>query len=453
MRFVDPSGHNAEQIAYIAEKNNVTPGVAKDMYEADLRSGQNNYGAFDNTSVTGGSSGTGGATAKQAAMNAAVNNSISNAQASHQSYIQWLDQEEKNNLPPVGPATTNPAPTSAAPPIAALASVPSSPHTTQLTSAQIQSGTRTTIYLPTQFSGYVETYGYIISGQTYLANGERVPVGTIVSVSGSFFELLENGSGTLTNKPSVIIDPTTSLTYYNSNSLPMPTQAYLHYYENERQKAAGNYSRATNTYERDLAHLLMSQAHVSAYDILWRNQQGLVGGKYYDVPLFNQGTTSICWAFCQVMVEAYINNETIDNTTATNRAISIAQEAAYRRYIARGHTDRNARLASRTRVSWDVGDMPPCESADSLLAALGEGPAYALYRDLTSHGTHLVVITGYAYAEGHPTLVLTNNPWEARGIQTEAEFAKGWVPQPTHGSVYSFGYTGNSWFAGIFIPK
>ena len=52
MRFVDPSGHNAELIHYIAQKNDVDLGVAKAMLEADQRSGQNNYGAFDNAPST-----------------------------------------------------------------------------------------------------------------------------------------------------------------------------------------------------------------------------------------------------------------------------------------------------------------------------------------------------------------------------------------------------------------
>ena len=49
----------------------------------------------------------------------------------------------------------------------------------------------------------------------------------------------------------------------------------------------------------------------------------------YDVPLYKQRNLSLCWAFCQVMMESYTSGTTLKQKDARARAIEIAQ--AYHR--------------------------------------------------------------------------------------------------------------------------
>ena len=108
MRFFDPSGHNAQQIAYISDKYGVDLGTASAMYNHDMESGNNQYGAFDtitgSSSTTQASSSSGhdalweqSAAARQKAINDAIAHSIAQAEASQQSYLEWLEQEAEKN--------------------------------------------------------------------------------------------------------------------------------------------------------------------------------------------------------------------------------------------------------------------------------------------------------------------------------------------------------------------
>ena len=45
---------------------------------------------------------------------------------------------------------------------------------------------------------------------------------------------------------------------------------------------------------------------------------------YYDVPIYNQNGYSLCWAFCQVMIEDYQSGRIRNNSQATERAIEIS---------------------------------------------------------------------------------------------------------------------------------
>jgi hypothetical protein len=62
-------------------------------------------------------------------------------------------------------------------------------------------------------------------------------------------------------------------------------------------------------------------------------------------------------------------------------------------------------------------------SKDTLQDNLADGPLYARYASSTV--AHILVVTGAVSAEGHISLVTTNNPWGDKNIQTFDEFING----------------------------
>ena len=136
----------------------------------------------------------------------------------------------------------------------------------------------------------------------------------------------------------------------------------------------------------------------------------------YDVPLYNQNDSNLCWAFCQVMVEDYQNGVIHSNSDATEMAIEIAK------------------LYHNTADDWDKGGWPTncaeydsfdipvfAEGIDSLQklcnVLIQHGPIYAVY---SREGTgHIVVVTGVDLLLG---VVITNNPWGRSGAQAYDAF-------------------------------
>ena len=155
--------------------------------------------------------------------------------------------------------------------------------------------------------------------------------------------------------------------------------------------------------------LLVATITVAAITLTSSERQVETSGIKYDVPLYNQGLTSMCWAYCQVMVESYQNGETLSQKDADKRAKEIA--------IARNGVD-----------NWNRGGYPSnmgasinVENINDLYDALNEnGPLYAYYS--SKKVAHLVVVTGVDVDKG---IVYTNNPWGVRGEQSFSEFQSG----------------------------
>ena len=137
---------------------------------------------------------------------------------------------------------------------------------------------------------------------------------------------------------------------------------------------------------------------------------------YYDVPLYSQGGLNLCWAYCQVMVEAYQSNTKLTQKEADARAKEIA-------------------IKRNGAENWNSGGMPSnkgkgidVSNIEELYNALIEngGPLYALYRSDYSPG-HLVVVTGVNLTRN---IVYTNNPWNVRGEQSFSAFQNGVARYP-----------------------
>ena len=140
----------------------------------------------------------------------------------------------------------------------------------------------------------------------------------------------------------------------------------------------------------------------------------------YSVPLYNQGNRSLCWAYCQVMVECYYSGKKISQWQANKRAKQIAIDV-------NGETN------------WDSGGWPTNRGERIEISNIQElfdiiaqnGPVYAYYwngKTGEDSAAHLVLVTGVDLRRNK---VYTNNPWGVRGAQSFSAFqsgvAKSWL--------------------------
>ena len=139
---------------------------------------------------------------------------------------------------------------------------------------------------------------------------------------------------------------------------------------------------------------------------------------YYDVPICEQAEgLGLCWAYCQVMTEAFDYSEDLSNDEADVRAISIAQKV----------------FGSKDKQKWNKGSYPRNKklfpvyeryitSISVLYRMLKEnGPMYAYYKK--GQDAHYVVVTG---VDVKNNIVYTNNPWGIKGEQTFEDFLNGY---------------------------
>ena len=134
----------------------------------------------------------------------------------------------------------------------------------------------------------------------------------------------------------------------------------------------------------------------------------------HDVPLYSQGTTSLCWAYSQVMVEDYQTKTTRTKKEADKRAKEIAISV---------HSPDNW-----NKGGWptNAGEWRSINNIGDLYEVVKSGPVYGYYSGTDS--AHLVVITGVNLLRGE---VYTNNPWGIAGVQTYEEFLKCFAGGPT----------------------
>jgi hypothetical protein len=129
---------------------------------------------------------------------------------------------------------------------------------------------------------------------------------------------------------------------------------------------------------------------------------------YYNVPLYCQGKTKLCWAYCQVMIESYQKKITISQKEADERAKEIAIDV---------HGE-----------SWNKGGWPTNLGEAVIVTNILQlylilsinGPVYAYYSNGKTHH-HLVVVTG---VDIDNNIVYTNNPWGIQGEQSFESFKK-----------------------------
>lgn len=150
-----------------------------------------------------------------------------------------------------------------------------------------------------------------------------------------------------------------------------------------------------------------------AWYLLWLGDCKACKAEYstkHNVPLYEQGKTSLCWAYCQTMIESFQSSKKLSTQKADERAkqLAIAQN---------GEENWN-------RGAWptNLGEYQTISSINDLFNIVSNnGPVYAYYAN-DSVNAHLVVVTGVNLKKG---IVYTNNPWGVRGKQTFSEFSAG----------------------------
>ena len=124
----------------------------------------------------------------------------------------------------------------------------------------------------------------------------------------------------------------------------------------------------------------------------------------YNVPLYDQGNTNLCWAYCQVMIECYQNRKRLSAKKANDRAEEIARSV-----YGDGPRSRWDRPGSPT----NLGDQKFISTIEELYDILNEhGPVYALYKTGNPkigrpYAAHYIVVTGVDLRKGR---VCTNDP-------------------------------------------
>jgi len=152
--------------------------------------------------------------------------------------------------------------------------------------------------------------------------------------------------------------------------------------------------------------------------------------RLHNVQLFRQGSYPLCWAYAQVMVEAFRSGRTWTQAQASARARELAREVhGPENYIRGGWpTNRGTRLAN-------IRDF------DALFRALENGPLYAYYWNglqAPNARAHLVVVTGINSAQ---RTVRTNNPWGHSGWQSFEDFLLRCLGDSGNGMPLSILYT------------
>ncbi|MGN0448037.1 MAG: RHS repeat-associated core domain-containing protein, partial [Acutalibacteraceae bacterium] len=139
----------------------------------------------------------------------------------------------------------------------------------------------------------------------------------------------------------------------------------------------------------------------------------------YDVPLYSQGNLSLCWAYCQVMIEDYKSGVIRTKEEADMRAKELA-------IFRNGEEDWNRGSWPTNCKSYTLWGRPIPALID--LTSIVElynllelnGPVYALYESEDS--SHLVVVTGVNLLRN---VVYTNNPWGRYGEQSFYDYLNG----------------------------
>lgn len=140
----------------------------------------------------------------------------------------------------------------------------------------------------------------------------------------------------------------------------------------------------------------------------------------HDVPLYNQGSTNLCWAYSQIMIEDSISktSHTQDEVDELARQMGVSQ-----------HGENN----------WNSPGKPTnggkiiCNPSIYQIASIAyDGPVYARYKRGEATG-HFVVITGVDLKN---KTVTVNNPWGYSATMDYNDFLVGFP-----GSNETDGYT------------
>ena len=233
------------------------------------------------------------------------------------------------------------------------------------------------------------------------------------------------------NDPVNFVDPT-GMWMEGDENYSSQAQVYLRYYTGLWESDYQRLQSVRTDAERIAVQMNMDNIHALAESIRLLDTTGRVKGNFYDVPLFSQGTYNLCWAFSQVMVDAYYTGESLTQKQATSRALTMAK-SVYGMGWNKGAWPLNSPdvfslphlgdTRRGIRVMHDqTSGILAVENYAQLSARLSDGPIYGYFSNEKVKIAHLIVITGAVSATGHENLVASNNPWGNKNIQTYDAF-------------------------------
>ncbi len=140
----------------------------------------------------------------------------------------------------------------------------------------------------------------------------------------------------------------------------------------------------------------------------------------YDVPLYDQGSTKLCWAYSQTMIDSYKANTKLNDEDADAYAKELAVNLHGKDKWDQGGSPQNKKSTIAAEKITDINVL-----SDILK---DNGPVYARYAN--DESGHAVVITGVSVFSN---TVYTNNPWGIRGKQTFEDFKDGFATRWYYG--------------------
>ena len=135
----------------------------------------------------------------------------------------------------------------------------------------------------------------------------------------------------------------------------------------------------------------------------------------YDVPLYNQGLTNLCWANSQTMIDSYKNDKVLTKKEAKAYAKQLAVDLHGKEQWNQGGSPQTKKSIITAEQITDINVL--------YKILKDNGPVYARYAN--ENNGHAIVITGVSLFSN---MVFTNNPWGIRGKQTFEDFKDGFVP-------------------------
>ena len=158
----------------------------------------------------------------------------------------------------------------------------------------------------------------------------------------------------------------------------------------------------------------------------------------YDAPLYNQKDMPFCMYFALLMIESQESGIVYSQDEAKQKVVERAEE-----YYGRELTE-NELLKGVDFISASLDFI--WEDVDSLFNAFKELGHGAIATYFNGHSGHAVSLTGMYRLRGCDTLMLVNNPWGSRSIQTYDDFFYNGVSQ-------GGGTNTNYWLTGIYTGE
>ena len=276
-------------------------------------------------------------------------------------------------------------------------------------------------------NGQTQT-GDVVNGATYVG-GVRVTSGSTVTVGNTTYLAISdpNGIGGVSGVKSTtdvvpeasIVNPPPSI-YIPDPNYSSYANAYIQYYKRLWYFSYWEYSHAKTDADRKAAKTKMDDAHIKADDIRRLDKEGKVTGSFYDVPVYDQGEHNLCWAYSQVMIEAYYSGVNMTQQEADARARAIAESVAggWGDWDTGGWPTNSPDVTLKNKIFYrrHVGDIKYIEETphvqsindfNHLAGMLADGPIYGMF---SGDSGHMIVMTGAVSAPGHEDVVTYNDP-------------------------------------------